>query len=173
VYYPFDDVVVHNCKILDKNLYYIGNDNLKADKMITYIDPDPKKEKFISYLFNENKLTSIIIYGYKRYHIFIREAMRMALLPDYNFVLKFKDKVHLFITQEVLKQSDKIECFRDRAIVETTKIDTRKYSIEDQQYIDDLMKRGLSAYNELKKKYKEERKKNENEGKASENEQVK
>jgi len=157
VHYPFDDVVVNNAKVLEKNLYLIGNENLMGtwDKMV--INVDDKKEQFIAYLFNGVTLTSILMYGYNKYHIYLREAMRMKLTPNYDYVSKHYHDAHLVITEQVLKRQDNISCFKHEAFKYVNNINTDKYAVEDQIYINDIMKRGETAVNAFNKKLQEDR----------------
>jgi nitrite reductase/ring-hydroxylating ferredoxin subunit len=160
VHYPFDDVIVNQSKLLDKNLYFVGNDNMASvyEKVIAHVDP--VNERYVIYYFCKNKMTSVLIYGYNRLHIFMREAMKLNMLPDYKYVNGNKDKVHLQITEEVIKRQNAMDCFRHKALKETLTTNTYKYSVEDQSYSDDIMKRGLSAYKAYEEKVNEQVKKN-------------
>jgi hypothetical protein len=152
VHYPFDDVIVNNIKLLDKNLIFIGNDGLAGTWNNMVLHKDEKNEQFICYLFNDRKITSVVLYGFKRYHIFIREAMRMNMLPSLEFVSAHKAETHLFITKELLKNSDLIECFKHKALSVGGSVDTTKYSVEDQTYVQEMMARGAMAIKEMKQK---------------------
>jgi len=155
-HYPFDDVVVDNCKILDKNLFYIGIEPyLPAKNIVKYINPE--KGQFVVYSYeDENKLMGCFVFGFKNLHMFIREAMRYNILPDLSFAKNNKDNLHRKITEGVLKNTDGIKCLRNFILTHVNDISTTRYTIEDQKYSEDLMKRGLMAYNEITKKYKEE-----------------
>lgn len=155
-HYPFDDVVVDNCKVLDKNLFYIGTEPiLPAKNIVKYINPE--RGQFVIYSFeDENKLMGCFVYGFKNLHLFIREAIRYKILPDLNFALNNKDNLHRKITEGVLKKTDEIKCLRPFILTHVNEISTTRYTIEDQKYSEDLMKRGLMAYNEMTKKYREE-----------------
>jgi len=128
-HYPFDDVVVDNCKILDKNLFYIGMEPMIDEKeanvpvtTVEYINND--KQQFVIYKYSDdNKLIGCFLFGFKNLHMFIREAIRYKLIPSLNYAEKNKNVLHRHITEE---------------------------------YTEDLMKRGLMAYNDLTKKYREE-----------------
>lgn len=149
VFYPFDDVVIQSVKILDKNLHFIGNDKLqgKFDKTVTHYDK--KNERFIIYLFQGQNMVSILLYGYSKTHIYLREAMRSKLLPKYDYCFKHSDQMHNMISQEVIKNQHLVECFKHKALSRTS-ISTYSYSKDDQQYIDDVMKRGVTAYETYK-----------------------
>ncbi len=161
-HYPYDDVVVDNCKILDKNLFYIGIDPMIDEKItnidiktVKYINND--KQQFVVYKYSDdNKLIGCFLYGFKNLHMFIREAIRYKLIPKFNYAEKNKDVLHRQITEAVLKKSDEIKCMRPLIMRNLSNINTTRYTIKDQQYTEDLMKRGLMAYNELTKKYREE-----------------
>lgn len=157
VHYPYDDVVVNSAKVLDKNLYLIGNDNLVGtfDKIVFH--SDEKKEQFIAYLFNGVDLTTILMYGYNKFHIYLREAMRMRYVPKYDYISKHSKDAHIIITEEILKHQDNIKCFKHEAFKYTNNISTKNYGVEDQVYINDLMKRGEMAVNSFNKRNQEER----------------
>jgi nitrite reductase/ring-hydroxylating ferredoxin subunit len=160
VHYPYDDVIVNQSKVLDKHLYFIGNDNMTGvhDDHVVHIDPE--NERFVVYFFIKNRMSSVLIYGYNRLHIFIREAMKLNMLPNYNVVMASKDNIHLKITQEVIKRQDDMNCFKHKALAETLNTDTSKYAIEDQSYSDDIMKRGVSAFKAYEEKANAEVKSN-------------
>jgi nitrite reductase/ring-hydroxylating ferredoxin subunit len=155
-HYPFDDVVVDNCKILDKNLFYIGTEPyLPAKNIIKYVNPE--KGQFVVYSYeDENKLLGCFVYGFKNLHLFIREAMRYKITPDLSYALNNKDDLHRKITEGVLKSTDEIKCLRNFILKNVNQINTTRYTVEDQKYSEDLMKRGLMAYQEMTKKYREE-----------------
>jgi nitrite reductase/ring-hydroxylating ferredoxin subunit len=157
VYYRFDDIVCSHAKVLDKNLVFLGNDNLLQgwEKNLVYYDP--QGEKFIIYYFIKNKLSGVLLYGYNRSHIFLREAMRMNITPEYDYFYKHLESAHLKITEEVLKYQDRIECFKHKAWKESFNVDTTKFSIEDQQYSDGIIKRGIAAYKKIDEDIKNER----------------
>ena len=161
-HYPFDDVVVDNCKILDKNLFYIGIEPMIDEKeanipmsTVKYINND--KQQFVIYKYSDdNKLIGCFVYGFKNLHMFIREAIRYKLIPKLNYAEKHKNVLHRLITEAVLKKTDEIRCIRPYIMTRLNNISTTRYTIADQQYTEDLMKRGLMAYNDLTKKYREE-----------------
>jgi len=161
-HYPFDDVVVENCKVLDKNLFYIGMEPIINEKeanislnTVRYINND--KQQFVIYKYSDdNKLIGCFVFGFKNLHMFIREAIRYKLIPKLNYAEKHKNVLHRQITEAVLKKTDEIKCIRPFILKHVNNISTTKYTIEDQQITEDLMKRGLMAYNDLTKKYREE-----------------
>lgn len=161
-HYPFDDVVVDNCKILDKNLFYIGMEPIINEKdsnipisTVRYINND--KQQFVIYKYSDdNKLIGCYIFGFKNLHMFIREAIRYKLVPKLNYAEKNKNVLHRMITEAVLKKTDEIKCIKPYIMMRLNNISTTRYTIQDQEYTEDLMKRGLMAYNELTKKYREE-----------------
>ena len=152
-HYPYDDVVVDNCKILDKNLYYLGCDpHSTYTKQIKYVNHE--KNQFIVYNYNEEKLVGCFIFGFKKFHLYLREAMRYKLFPNTDFATKNSTILHRYITEAVFKKSDEIKCLRNFVLKNVNNISTTRYTIEDQNYTEDLMKRGLMAYNEMSKKLK-------------------
>lgn len=161
-HYPFDDVTVENCKILDKNLFYIGVEPFLETigysnpiKTVRYINDE--KQQFVVYNYgDDNKLIGCFVFGFKNLHMFIREAIRYKFIPQYSFANKHKNTLHRQITEAVLKNTDNIKCIKNFALKNVNNISTNKYTIEDQQITEDLMKRGLMAYNDLTKKYREE-----------------
>lgn len=155
IHLPYDDVPISITKILDRNLYYVGNENITFDRVVTF--ENKEKEQFISYLYTGDKMNGALIFGFKKFHLFIREAFKLGIVPKYNYAVTRKDNLHLLITTEVMKRSELIECYKHKALNECSSINTDKYSIEDQNYVEDLMKRGLVAYNDYTKKLKEEK----------------
>lgn len=177
-HYPFDDVVVDNCKILDKNLFYIGMEPMIEDKdanvpltTVKYINND--KQQFVIYKYSDdNKLVGCFVFGFKNLHMFIREAIRYKLIPKLSYAEKNKNILHRQITEAVLKKTDEIKCIRPYILKRLNNISTTRYTIDDQQYTEDLMKRGLMAYNDLTKKYREEDLKQQEEFEKIKREQV-
>jgi hypothetical protein len=167
-HYPFDDIIVDSAKVLDKWIHHVGNNTFK-NKLIY---KNYEKNHFISYLFNGDKVEGMLVFGFKNIHIFMKEALKMEAVPNMNFVAKLLAKTHLYIVQEVMKRQDGIECYKHQAFNETTTTNTKPYSIEDQAYSNNLMKRSVVAYkyyrdkldkkgDELKQKREEEEKKRE------------
>jgi nitrite reductase/ring-hydroxylating ferredoxin subunit/thioredoxin reductase len=164
-HYPFDDIIVDSGKALDRWIHLVGNDVFNSKLVYKNYD----KEQFVSYLFNGDKLEGMLVYGFKNLHIFFKEALKLELVPNENFSKDSLKDLHLKIVASVLKNTDKIKCHKHESFNETTTTNTTKYSIEDQKYTNNLMKRSVSAYkfyrDRLNKEHNEHLKKKEEENK--------
>jgi hypothetical protein len=70
----------------------------------------------------------------------------LELVPNEKFVTNNLNDLHLHIINSVLKNTDNISCYKQLSFNETTHTNSGKYSIPDQIYTTNLMKRSVSAY---------------------------
>ena len=140
--YPFDDIIVDSGKVLDKWVHLIGNDEIKTK----YVYKNYEKNQFVSYLCNRDSVQGMLVFGFKNLHIFFKEALKLELVPNEKFVTNNLNDLHLHIINSVLKNTDNISCYKHLSFNETTHTNSGKYSIPDQIYTTNLMKRSVSAY---------------------------
>jgi len=148
VHLPYDDIHVNSFKVLDKWIHFIGNENLEYDSTITYASRE--KNKFVSYLLVGDKIKGFVLYGFKNLQVYLKESLKMNMVPTLKHLINNKNVTHLQIVQEVMKKTDMIECYRHKAISECSRINTYNYEQEDQKITHDIMKRSLTAYNAYK-----------------------
>lgn len=170
--YPFDDIVVESGKILDKWVHLIGNDHFGNKIVYKNIE----KEQFVSYLFNGDTLEGMLVFGFKNIHVFFKEALKLEVVPNEHYSKNNIKDLHLQIVASVLKNIDKIQCYKHEAFNNTTNTNTKSYSIEDQKYTNSLMKRSVSAYkfyrDKLNKENEQYRKEKEEEKRKMAEEQI-
>ena len=95
VHLAYNDVTVNSAKILDKWIHHIGNDMHEYDRKITYINKE--KNQFISYLIVGNKVNGYLVYGFKNLHIYLKESLKMNMIPTIDHIVKNLSTTHLQI----------------------------------------------------------------------------
>jgi nitrite reductase/ring-hydroxylating ferredoxin subunit len=151
---PFDDVIVQRARLMNKRLTFIGNDRHVWDNKVVL--SNPKNGDFCVFLFTGQKLSGFLIYGFRNFHIYARELLRYSILPSYGFVMNNLNQMPEFIATEVRKRA--IDCYKETAFKDL-QVNLNKYSIEDQAYVVDLLKRGKVAVKEMGNKIEEDYKK--------------
>jgi len=171
VHLPYDDINVNSGKILDRWVHFIGNENVQYDRTFTYVNKE--KNQFVSYLISGNKVKGFLVYGFKNLHVYFKECLKMNIVPTVDHVMQYPNLTHLQIVQEVMKKTDKVECYKHKALSECANINSINYDPIDQKITHDIMKRSLHAYNaykdHLNKINKQEKEKKEKEKKAKSN----
>jgi hypothetical protein len=147
--YSFTPISTFN--ILDKKLSIIGNDNPKFDSKIVYIDED--KERFISYLFTDNKLSGAVTFGFNTFDIYLKEAFNLGIVPEIDYVARNISNAHERIVMKVIKNSDMVTCKNINEIQSLKKnlnIEFTAYDPMDLAYNYELINRYKILENKLK-----------------------
>jgi nitrite reductase/ring-hydroxylating ferredoxin subunit len=147
---PFDDLIVNSVKLMNKKLTFVGNDRQNFTHRLVL--DNEKNGDFCVFLFTNNRLTGFLIYGFKNLHIYARELLRYNIFPSYSFVKNNLNNMPEFIINEIRKQPH--NCYREK-IMADYEINLYKYTIQDQAYITDLVKRTKVAMDSEKNKIEE------------------
>jgi nitrite reductase/ring-hydroxylating ferredoxin subunit len=148
---PFDDVIVNTARLMNKRLTFIGNDRQNFTHKLVL--GNEKNNDFCVFLFTNNRLTGFLVYGFRNLHIYARELLRYNITPSYGFVMNNLARMPEFIINEVRNKPR--DCYKQK-IMADYEINTSRYSIEDQAYITDLVKRTKVASEEYKNKIDEQ-----------------